>query len=65
MTELEALCTWNKLSNLQRHALLNGLGGGYSSGYSNAVDWNKIPPRVQQDLLKLDWNFMLGGKLNQ
>lgn len=66
MKELDALTAWNAMPWSQRGALLSGLQSGGVSFDKGALvnkSWAQIDRATQKELLKLDWNFMLGGKL--
>lgn len=65
MNELYALTTWNSMPYSQRAALLAGITGHelWDRGHIVTKSWAQLDSETQAELMRLDWNFMLGGKL--
>lgn len=52
---------WRVLTYTQRVVLAQALSSDLSVNYTKS--WLELSERVRLELVKLDWNFMLGGVL--
>jgi hypothetical protein len=62
-SSLDAAMEWNRMPFSMRGALIAGLLLG--AKVKESMQWAEIAPEDQRELLKLDWNMMLGGKLGK
>jgi hypothetical protein len=54
---------WAVLTYSQRYALMRGLNQNFQISGNHTKPWEELPEVIRQELVKLDWNFMLGGVL--